>query len=280
MKKQTKRAPRLAPWLLGALLAASLGVRADPPLAIVALKHQTVERMLPLLRPFVEPGGTVTGMNGQLVIRTSPENLAELKTIIQRFDRAPRQLRITVRQGGFRRSERLEAGVRGRVEAGDEGSVIIGRPGPEKGLEGQVEKRYKEWSSEAERYVRATEGQPAFIQSGQSVPTYTHGLGPWGEYRVEERYRDVTSGFYVTPWVNGDRVTLEIAPFSAEPAGTPRHSRIQQITSRVTGRLGAWIAIGGTRLKGKGSRGATTSYATGSVEDQEPVEVKVELIEP
>jgi len=270
-----------SPFLVLALLILFVPVAlADHPLEIIPLKHQTVEQMVPLLRPFVEEGGTVTGMNGQLVIRTSPENLAELKKIIQRFDRVPRQLRIAVRQGGAGVSTRRGAGVQGRVPVGEKGTVVIGRPGPREGVEARVQANRKQWSTDAERYVRTTEGMPAFIQSGLSVPTITRSVDPWGRYRVEEQYHDVTSGFYVTPWINGDRVTLEISPFAAEPSGTPRSYRIQEMTTRITGRLGEWIPIGGTAQRRQGSSGGITRYSTGSVESQEPIEVKVELLDP
>ncbi len=265
-------------FLLLFLLSGTLA--AEAPLEVIPLRHRTVEQMLPLLRPFVEEGGTVTGMNGQLVIRTSPENLAELKRIIRRFDRTPRQLRIAVRQGGARSSRSAGAGVRGRIPAGDRGTVTVGRPGPQEGVEARVHSSSRRWSTEAERYIRATEGMPAFIQSGLSVPTFTQSVDPWGRYRLEEQYRDVTSGFYVTPWINGDQVTLEISPFAAEPTGTPRTYQIQEMTTRITGRLGEWIPIGGTALRRDGSGGGITRYATGGVERREAVEVKVELLEP
>ncbi len=253
---------------------------ADYPLEVIPLKHQTVEQMLPLLRPFVGKDGTVTGMNGQLVIRTSPQNLAELKKIIHRFDRAPRQLRIAVRQGGAGRLHRRDIGVEGRIPVGDKGSVIIGSPGSKEGLHGRISDRSRSYSTEEERYVRATEGVPAFIQSGLSVPVISTGVDPWGRYRVEQRYRNVTSGFYVTPWVNGDQVTLEISPFAARPTGTPQTFAVQNLSTRVSGRLGEWISIGGTAVRRDGARSDVASYGTGTVSGQEPVQIKVELLPP
>ncbi len=264
--------------LLFALLL-SAAAWADYPLEVIPLKHQTVDRMLPLLRPFVEKDGTVTGMNGQLIIRTSPQNLAELKKIIDRFDRAPRQLRIAVRQGGAGRFRQRDIGVEGRIPVGDKGSVTIGKPGKEEGLHGRVSDRSRSYSTDEERYVRATEGMPAFIQSGLSVPVISTGVDPWGRYRVEQRYRNVTSGFYVTPWVNGDRVTLEISPFAARPTGTPQTFAVQNMTTRVSGRLGQWIPIGGTAQRRDGSQSNITSYSTGTLSGQQPIEVKVELLE-
>ena len=248
---------------------------ADYPLEVIPLKHQTVEQMLPLLKPFVESDGTVTGMNGQLIIRTSPRNLEQLRAIIHKFDHAPRQLRIAVRQGGFTHLHRGSASAEGTVK-GEQGSVTVGQPGD--GIDLYLDDRRRSYSTDSERYIRATEGMPAFIQSGLSVPLISGGLDPWGRLWVQQAYHDVTSGFYVTPWINGDQVTLEISPFRAEPAGTGQAFRIQNIDTRITGRLGEWITIGGTLLQRQGDQRGITRYGTGSVQSQQPVEVKVELL--
>jgi len=265
------RLPRLPLTL--ALLVWLVQAVADYPLEIIPLRHQTVEQMLPLLQPFVEQGGAVTGMNGQLIIRTSPENLRQLRAIIRKFDRAPRQLRIAVRQGGAARLQHRSMGAEGTLQ-GEKGSLTIGRPGD--GIDVHLNEHNRSYSTDAERYVRATEGMPAFIQSGLSVPLITGGIGPWGRPWVQQQYHDATSGFYVTPWISGDRVTLEISPFRTQPAGAGAF-RVQNIETRVTGRLGEWIPIGGTELRRNGDQRGISSYRTGGVQSQQPVEVKVEL---
>jgi hypothetical protein len=94
---------------------------------------------------------------------------------------------------------------------------------------------------------------------------------------MQQQYHDITSGFYVTPWISGNRVTLEISPFHAKPVGNGRVFRIQNIETRITGRLGEWIAIGGTELRRQEDQRGIIRYGTGSLQDRQPVEVKVEL---
>ena len=251
---------------------------ADWPIEIIPLKHQTVEQMLPMLRPFVSEGGTVTGMNGQLVIKTSPENLAQLQQIIDKFDRAPRQLRITVREGDSASFTRQGVTVEGRIPVGEGGSIGIGRPEAGEGLEIRAAGGSKTWGTDADRHVRATEGMPAFIQTGVSVPVTTGYRDGWGRFYRERSYQDITSGFYVTPWVNGDRVTLEISPFSGKPLDQRGSYQKQEISTRVSGRLGEWIDIGGASLRGQGGRQGITGLGSASVGRQTPVSVRVELL--
>jgi type II secretory pathway component GspD/PulD (secretin) len=250
---------------------------ADYPIEIIPLKHQTVEQMLPMLRPFVAAGGTVTGMNGQLIVKTTPENLAQLRQVIDKFDRAPRQLRIEIQQSDMVNIKRRGVGVNGTVPIGDHGSVTVGRPS-DHGVDVHIQDRSKIWSTDANRYVRATEGMPAFIQTGYSVPVASGYTDAWGRYRWERSYHDVTSGFYVTPWINGDRVTLEISPFRGQLTNRRNTFRVQQITTRVTGKLGEWISLGGADMLGQGGSQGLSGYSSGSSVNQTPVSVKVELL--
>ena len=259
------------------LLLISLTAEADYPIEIISLKHQTVEQILPMLRPFVSTGGTVTGMNGQLIIKTSPENLTQLRQIVEKFDRRPRQLRIIVQQGDGGSYSRRGVGVNGTVPVGERGSVSIGKPDRD-GLNVHIQNQNKTWSTDADRYVRATEGMPAFIQTGHSVPVATGYTDAWGRYRWERSYHDVTSGFYVTPWINGDRVTLEISPFRGQLTNRPGTFRIQQVDTRVTGKLGEWISIGGVNVEGQGSRQGLSGYGSTITSSRQPVSVKVELL--
>lgn len=250
---------------------------ADYPLEIVPLKHQTVEQMLPLLRPFVEADGTVTGMNGQLIIRTSPENLQQLQKIIDRFDRTPRQLLIWVRQGENRAYRQRSAGVEGTLPMGDKGSVTIGRP--RDGLHAHVQGRSGHHQEDGTQRIRATEGMPAFIQAGQEVPVTTWGTDAWGRPLVTREYRDVTTGFHVTPWISGDRVTLEIAPFRRNLTRHEDRFRVQEMNTRVTGRLGEWIELGAVLREATGSRREILGAGDGSSSGQAPVQIRVELLD-
>src|ERR1700752_1999939 len=66
-------------------------------LEIIALRHRTADQVLPALRPLMEPGATLTGQGTQLIVRTSPANLAELMRALEAIDRPSRRLQISVR---------------------------------------------------------------------------------------------------------------------------------------------------------------------------------------
>ena len=230
-------------------------------LEVIPLQHRMSDEVVQLLRPLVSPGGTITGMNNQLIIKTTPDNLAEIKKVLQSLDRSPRRLMVTVKQDVGGVAQRRDDAVSGRVTFGDvtvssdppfrtrDGLAISAGDGDGNvirygALEGNTRVDDQNTST-----VQVLEGHHAFIQSGQSVPitNRTSYLTPHGVItRDNTEYHDATSGFYVLPRLNGDRVTLLVAPHlaSVRPGGTPVFD-VQNVETTASGLLGEWMRIGG-----------------------------------
>ena len=103
--------------------------------------------------------------------------------------------------------------------------------------------------SQNAHFVTTLEGSPALIQTGQAIP-YLYSSGFYGD-GID--YRDVSSGFYVTPRTNGDRVTLDIAP-QLEHADPQNRGVIdtRRAQTSASGRLGEWIPLGGANEAASG----------------------------
>lgn len=256
-------------------------VRAESmTMEIIPLQHSLLDDILPVIRPMVVEGGTVTGMNDQLIVKTSPANLLEIKQLLRSLDTPPRRLMITVKQNVDGNLVTNEHGVSGRYRSGD---VSISNRDPGRGgakvairdKDGNV-LRYRTLTTKSDIDDRNTfkvqtiAGQPAFIQQGSSVPvanqqTY---ITPGGGVIVQDgvEYRNVTSGFYVLPRVNGNRVTLLVSP---QLNKVNRHQDgsfdLQNIETTASGYLGEWIQIGGVteQFKERNSRFISSSRARG-----------------
>jgi type II secretory pathway component GspD/PulD (secretin) len=230
-------------------------------LEIIALRHSLARDIKPLIQPFLAEHGTMTGIGDQLVIKTSPANLVEIKQVLAAFDRPPTTLRITVKQDVAGHSTIQEDALSGRLRSGDV-RARVGTPGLQRGAQinigdgrgNGISYRSINTRSSNDNYnthfVSALEGRPALIQTGQSFPipfasaTYNR-LGTTRQEGVE--YIDVSSGFYVTATTSGQRVTLEIAP-QLERADPQNRGAIdvRYSSSSVSGELGEWIPLGGS----------------------------------
>ena len=260
-------APRRLLALVAAMLMTSLAFAQATVLEVIALRYRTAEQVIPVLKPLLDRSGTLSGMQNQLIVRTTPANLAELKQVLATLDAQPRQLMITVRQDAVLERERTQADVSARVTGSNAAAAIPGSTTAggatvtvQRGddiVRGRIDSTRALDADRNTQSVRVLEGSSAFIRAGQSVPVPQRQVvrtlvnGQIVErYGSAVEYRDVTTGFYVVPRLAGDRVTLEINPqrdtLANPEQNLPRGSvNIQQAATTVSGRLGEWIEVGG-----------------------------------
>ena len=243
--------------LVGYLPVAAAQLKVE----VIPLQNRTLDQVIPVIQPLVGEGGTVTGMNNQLIVKTTPANLEEIKRVLSSLDTPLRRLMITVRQDVAGNMGRDRASVDGGYTTGNItfGTIAPGRAGPGAEISaGDADGNTIRWrgiSTQSNRAdnndfrVQTVEGEPAYIQTGQSVPVpnqnaYVTRGGVVVQDSVE--YHDVTSGFYVIPRLNGNNVTLQVAPNLSrshpQQGGT---FEVQNIETTVHGRLGEWISVGG-----------------------------------
>jgi len=240
---------RLALTLL--LGATALVATAQQSLEIIPLKHRTVDQVLPVLRPLLEPGGTLAGQNNQLIVRANPANLAELRAVLEAIDRPARRLQISVRFDDSLDAARQGIGASGTI--GNRGS--------------SVELRAQDSRLRAEERVdqrlQVIEGARATIYTGQSRPLRQRQLiqTPAGVISQETIVvQERATGFDVVPRLSGENVTVEIAP--QRESG----DSFQRVSTTASGRLGEWFEIGGVAgTASRDERGlASSNFSSGA----------------
>ena len=268
--------------ILFALLLA-IGVARADEVEVIELKYRTADQIIPTLRPLVEPGGALSGMQSTLVIRASRANIAQLRQVIATLDRTPRRLLISVRQDAAGSFESRDARVSGTVASGDVRAGVNEPARRESGLNISARDSQGARDDRMTSQVQALEGSPAYIAVGRSMPvpgtvvTQT----PGGTVvRNTTTYQNVSSGFSVIPRLSGDRVFLDIAPQSASPgrAGSGAVD-YQQIVTTGSGRLGEWFPLGGIDQSATRSQSGVLSGASATRVGSSSVWVKVDEIQ-
>lgn len=297
MKRERCQPPPAMRWLAGLLLVVvgATGARAQQTvLEVIPLRYRTAPEVIQILQPMLAREGSLSGFQGQLVVRTTPANLEEIKRILASLDTPPRQLVITVRQDADAGRSASTAEVSGSV-GGEHGRVTV--PGTRDARGGNAVLREGDDSvrlhvlegsgSRGERNtqsVRVMEGREAFLRIGESMPVRERQVqrsvvgGRVVEQVVETtQYRDAAGGIYVLPRVSGDRVTLDI---SAQRESLLRPAQgganVQSLVTTVSGRLGEWIEIGGVSRGASGQRSELLGRTTTTARDSRRVQIKVE----
>ena len=278
-------------FLLLLLVCTSLA-SAQQTLEVITLKYRSAEQVIPILNPLLAPGGTLSGMQYNLVIRTTPQNLAELRKVLETVDAMPRRLMISVRQDSAGSDNTSQAEISGSIGT-DKGRVTVpGKPnGPgatvviRRGDDAVGARVLSSQSAATDRNVQTVqvlEGSEAVIRVGQSVPVRSRSViqTPQGTQISESvEYRDADTGFRVRPRVSGDRVTLEIGSRRDSVADPNTESfNTQRVETVVSGKLGEWIEIGGVGQSRVQSDNAILSRRTGTVTDDRKIYLKVEEI--
>jgi type II secretory pathway component GspD/PulD (secretin) len=239
---------------ISALLPAAEALGNEPmKIEIIDLKGRTVNEVVPLLRPILAPGGVLTGRGFQLIIKTTPDNLVQIRKVLQRIDKRPEKLIIQVRflTGSIDRNRNAEAGV--RLKPGDSRfrARIYGTDNRD--------------DSAHTQQIRAMEGSTAFIHTGQSIPVGQRTViisGGRAQTSDTIHYKPVTTGFYVRAWVNNGHVRIAISPnrntLSRHHGGV---INTQVASTMLNGKTGEWITIGGT-ISHSQRRGKGTIYRT------------------
>jgi type II secretory pathway component GspD/PulD (secretin) len=245
---------RLA-WLAFAALPAV----AQNSLEIIDLRHRTAEQVLPVLKPMLEPGGTLSGQGAQLFVRTSPANLADLRRALESIDRPAKRLLVSVR------FDDASSGSRRGVEA----SGRIGSGGSNVGI--RAEDSTSQAAERVDQRIQVLDGGRAMIFAGprQIVTQRQMIQTPAGVVSQPVTVvQDMTSGFEVVPRLAGDGVQVEV--FQQRPT--------QRAASTVSGRLGEWFELGSVAMSAsRDERGIASSRSAQAAETRR-VWIKVDEI--
>ena len=231
---------------------------AQGSLEVIELRHTTAERVLPALRPLLEPGGVLTGQRSQLIVRTSPRNLEELRRALAALDAPARRLMISVR---FDRTDvASDSGVEADVRISNRGARV----------DGTLADSRSSRTERVDQRLQVLEGGRAFIAEGTRRPL---------QMRDGVLIQDISTGFEVVPRVAGNEVTLEVAPQRQSP-GAAGSVRTLGSATTVRTRLGEWVALAGIdEALVREDRGLASRSRRGG-ESSRRIWVKVEEVRP
>jgi len=285
-----KRFAQIPVLLLGML--ASQPVFSDSmELEVIELRHRPAVEVVPMIEPFVVKGGSVIGKDYKLIIRSTPNNLDEIKNLIGQLDAALRELIVYVSTDYEAVKAEQAIAVQGRigndpvkVRAGspaDDQTVIIDSEQEVEGRASGGTRLYSSRSSSqspAAQTIRVQEGQWATIRTGQAFPVTEQVTNPDGTVTRTTRYHDVTSGFQIRPQLNGEQVQLFIRPQRASLGGsTGGQINVSGLETTISTRLGEWVELGGSSEAVRSRQHGITSSTRHEAEQRQQVFVKIEL---
>ena len=254
-------------------------------LEVIELNYRDADQVIPMLKPLLAPGGTISGMQNRIIVRTTPQNLAELRKVLDVVDAMPRKLLISVRQQSTANSAGSQAEVSGSI-GNDRARATVPGTGSNQGgnvvirrgdyhVRGRVSQSQSGTTDSSVQTLQVLEGNEALIQVGQSVPVRSQSAQ--GSETIQ--YRDAGAGFYVRPRVNGNQVTLSISTRRDSVADPNTGAlNVQHVDTVVSGRLGEWLELGGIAQESVQRESGTVYRRSVSGQDDRSVSLKVEVV--
>jgi hypothetical protein len=277
--------------LAAAMALAGAVQAAEMVTAVIPAGFRSADELAHILRPLIPAPGSVNGFHNQLVIKTTPDNLAELRQILATLDTAPANLLVTVRHTLDAEVSRDLAQAAARIGS----ARSAPGSGPDAGGVGVAARSADEHASAALRLQRHTrtregtdvqtlrvlEGKEAFIHSGESVPAPERNIvisGAAVSIAEGTRYDDYGTGFYVRPRLAGDSVVLDIIPSRRERRGDGS-AAVREASTSVSGALGRWIAIATADAQSADRRSGIASSRRSSTRRNDAIYVKVQRLD-
>lgn len=263
--------------LVAALLGYSLSLSAATE--VLPLNFRSADEVLTVVQSVLGDEGKVNAYGNQLIVNASPAKIEEVRALLAQLDTQPRRLLISVDSNESSQQNDNGYRVDGSISGGDT-EVQIGRGEVQGRDQVRIIRRSTDSRGGGTQQVQATEGYPALIQVGQSVPLTSYGHDAYGQPHSNTQYRDVTRGFYVTASLSGERVHISISSNRDRLSQTtPGYIDVQSTDTRVSGRLGEWISIGGVSEQSQSDQGGFMQQRSTQGREDMSLRVKVEVVE-
>ncbi|MGZ5044471.1 MAG: secretin N-terminal domain-containing protein [Methylobacter sp.] len=222
--------------LLFISLLNSSALAEDMIIEVIPLTNRPAFEILPLLAPLLGNTAQLVDNGSNLLVKTTPDRLAEIQSIVKQLDVRQSNLVITVIQSRQTTAAELNAatGVQLNVR-GDAPLRVGGR------MIGHLYQTQDKNADENTQTVRTMEGVPAHIKAGHIYPRqFSSSYG----YATATDAAEATTGFAVIPRLAGNQVILSVSPWSDRMNGRGQ-IETQNAESTIRINLGEWVELGG-----------------------------------
>ena len=233
---------KLLPLILITLLN-NISFAAETIIEVIPVNNRPASEIQPLISPMLENTDRVIADGSNLIVKTTPDRLNEIKKFINNLDSRLNNLIITVIQSRHTTANELNAAAKVNLNIPiDDMSKSSGR------ITGHYYQTDDRNANESTQTIRTLEGFTAQITVGktypiQNVQIYNFAYG-YPAVSTATGFIDATTGFAVTPRLAGQQALLDVSPWS-DKANARGQLETQGAQSTIKINLGEWTELGG-----------------------------------
>ena len=266
----------------------NISFAAETIIEVITLYNRPASEIQPLISLMLEDTDRVMADGSNLIVKTTPERLNEIKKFINNLDTRLNNLIITVIQSRHTTAEELNAAARVNLNIPiDDLSKSSGR------ITGHYDRAKIQNANESTQTIRTLEGNSAYITVGktypiQNVQIYNSGYGYGYGYpavSTSTEFIDATTGFAVTPRlteqhpISGEQqVILDVSPWS-DNVNVQGQIESQNVQSTIKINLGQWVELGGIDEESHSSANGNLATIRQTNQNRAHILVKVDKAE-
>jgi hypothetical protein len=231
----------------------------------IELQHKPAGDIIPLIEPLLPENAVISGEGYKIILKTTAENLPQVKQLIAELDTPLQQLQIAVSLDPAVLQQQTSLPTLTTNIAGKDKT----RPAPISQTETtQIYKTQGQQAAAGLQVIQVLQDRWTMIRTGQSIPVMNRIRNPDGTITESISYQQVNQGLRIRPHLSGKKVVLSVQPFyeAASQSGTGRQLYYKQEKQTKT-RLGTWISIDtttGSQLQPADNKAQQNSPAPGA----------------
>ena len=223
---------------------------------IIPLFNRPASKIHPIIAPLLATSDSLIPDGFNLIVKTTPAKLRELKAVIKKLDNALTNLTITVVQTQDFGAEQLNAGLNI--------NLVVNNPSQSQGyVDGHYQQQHRQNNINNQQVLMTLEGTAAHIKIGRHHPVKHTEIyySAFGERIINQKTQliEASTGFVVLPRLHGEQVILEISPWS-DTLQNNGNINTQEVTTTLRTRLGEWIEIGAVNQQHNSETTENLSY--------------------
>lgn len=209
----------------------------------IELQSIPAHEIIPLIKPFLAENAVITAEGYTITLKTSAENMQQVKELIHDLDIPTNQLQITVS---------LDPGVILQAPTANKSQQALPADktsGKSKGptADSDTDLLHKTKGREISpgtQIIKVLQNRWSMIRTGQSIPIKKRIRNPDGTITESISYQQVNQGLRIKPHLEDRQVTLYVQPFyeADNPTGLGRKIYYKQ-EKIANARLGSWFGL-------------------------------------
>lgn len=212
----------------------------------IELQSIPARDVIPLIKPFLAENATISAKGYTIIVKTTAENMRQVKKLILDIDIPTKQLHISVSLDPWvmlqsQKTNKSQQAPQAEKTAGENKSATSST------ADADTIVTYKTTGREVDpgiQIIKVLQNRWSMVRTGQSIPIKKRTRNPDGTITESLSYQQINQGLRIKPHLEGRQVTLNVQPFyeADNQTGTGRklYYKQEKVANAI---LGRWFGL-------------------------------------